>query len=529
MNGGKMNGSAELTPSLAEVTSLLLGNAAKNIESQGNTVPVYMSMPADLLTPVMAYLRLSNGASDQKRSFLCESVQTGEKIGRYSFIGCDPYKTIRSGPGLDVEGDPLVAIQKELDQFKYVPLPALPKFTGGAMGYVAYDCVQYFEPRTARPGLKDAIGIPESVFMFCDSIIIFDHIYQSIKFVSHVHLRSAEGTSVLADDIAKLYSVAAEKVQRLYQSVAGSDVTPLPHQPPILKGQEAVSNVGKSGYESFVTSLRKNIVKGDIIQAVPSQRLARKTTLHPFNAYRHLRQINPSPYMFYIDAGDAKIVGASPETLCKVEGGKVSVHAIAGTIKRGKTAQEDDELAQELATSTKDRAEHVMLVDLARNDVSRVCDPRTTEVETFMRVERFSHVMHLTSRVTGMLRKGKTRFDALRSIFPAGTVSGAPKIRAIELVSDLEGEKRGVYAGAVGHIDFASEEMDVCIAIRTMTFTGTPEARTAYLQAGGGIVYDSVEEDEYVETINKLGANVRCLDQTEAFYLEQQQKQEQEQ
>lgn len=207
------------------------------------------------------------------------------------------------------------------------------------MGYVAYDCVQYFEPRTARPGLKDAIGIPESVFMFCDSIIIFDHIYQSIKFVSHVHLRSAEGTSVLADDIAKLYSVAAEKVQRLYQSVAGSDVTPLPHQPPILKGQEAVSNVGKSGYESFVTSLRKNIVKGDIIQAVPSQRLARKTTLHPFNAYRHLRQINPSPYMFYIDAGDAKIVGASPETLCKVEGGKVSVHAIAGTIKRGKTAQ----------------------------------------------------------------------------------------------------------------------------------------------------------------------------------------------
>jgi anthranilate synthase component 1 len=435
---------------------------------------------------------------------------------------------VRTGPGLEVQGDPLLSVEKELSPYRYISLPTLPKFTGGAMGYIAYDCIQYFEPRTARSGLKDPVGVPESVFLYCDNIIIFDHIYQNIKFVSHVYLPDTPTdatSSRTPETIARLYSEAGEKIMKL-SSLANADSIPLPIQPPIIAGQEAISNVGKPGYEAFVTSLRKNIIKGDIIQAVPSQRLARKTTLHPFNVYRHLRQVNPSPYMFYLDVGEAQIVGASPETLCKIEEGKVSVHAIAGTVKRGKTPLEDEELAHQLASSTKDSAEHVMLVDLARNDVSRVCDPKTTQVESFMVVEKFSHVIHLTSRVTGMLRAGKTRFDALRSIFPAGTVSGAPKIRAIELVSELEGEKRGVYAGAVGHIDFASTEMDVCIAIRTMTFVNdasTKDGRICYLQAGGGIVYDSVEEDEYVETINKLGANVRCLDQAEAHYLQQQQ------
>lgn len=462
-------------------------------------------------------------------------VSQSRKCGRLdlteSSILKDPYKVVRSGQGLEVQGDPLVAVEKELNPYRYISLPALPKFTGGAMGYIAYDCVHYFEPRTARSGLKDPVGIPESVFLYCDSIIIFDHIYQSIKFVSHVYLpdtiKESTSYSELPERIARLYKEASEKVDIL-SKLAFADNLPLPVQPPILTGQEAVSNIGKRGYEGFVTALRKNIIKGDIIQAVPSQRLARRTTLHPFNVYRHLRQINPSPYMFYLDVGDAQIVGASPETLCKIEAGKVSVHAIAGTVKRGKTAEEDDRLAHELATSTKDSAEHVMLVDLARNDVSRVCDPKTTKVETFMVVERFSHVIHLTSKITGMIRAGKTRFDALRSIFPAGTVSGAPKIRAIELVSELENERRGVYAGAVGHFDFAATEMDVCIAIRTMTFTNdssSPGTRIAYLQAGGGIVYDSVEEDEYIETINKLGANVRCLDQAEAHYLQLQQQQ----
>lgn len=301
-------------------------------------------------------------------------------------------------------------------------------------------------------------------------------------------------------------------------------MTPEPVQPKVTVGAEAVSNVGKEGYQSFVTSLKQHIIAGDIIQAVPSQRLARPTALHPFNAYRHLRQVNPSPYMFYLDCGDLQIVGASPETLCKVEKNVVYNHAIAGTIKRGKTPEEDEKLGATLLASEKDRAEHIMLVDLARNDVNRVCQPKTVKVDHLMKVEKFSHVIHLTSQVSGTLRDGLTRFDAFRSIFPAGTVSGAPKIKAIEIISSLEKERRGVYAGAVGRFDFAADEMDTCIAIRTMTFKNG----IAYLQAGGGIVYDSVEEDEYVETINKLGGNVRALEEAERYWHQIQRNQAEE-
>lgn len=470
----------------------------------------------------MAYLRLTDGAPLGRPSFLCESVVGVEKIGRYSFLGANPYKVLRCGPsGCDVSGDPLKAVEGELSHIKYVDLPGLPKFTGGAMGYLSYDCVQHFEPKTRRD-LKDPLGIPEAVFMFCDQLVIFDHIYQSIKCVAHVILPStpasaASGSSPTPSLVASLYHEAAQRVRNLLETITStSSSVPLPKQPTIVGGHEAVSNVGKAGYEGFVTSLRKHITSGEVIQAVPSQRLAKRTELHPFNVYRHLRQVNPSPYMFYVDCGaDCQLVGASPETLCKIEDNKVSVHAIAGTVKRGADASEDAARGKELLESEKDKAEHVMLVDLARNDISRVCDPRTTQVESFMQLERFSHVIHLTSRITGLLREGKSRFDALRSIFPAGTVSGAPKVRAIELVAELEQEKRGVYAGAVGHIDFAEKELDVCIAIRTMLFKGG----TCYLQAGGGIVYDSVEEEEYMETINKLGANVRTLQQAEEHYL----------
>ncbi len=425
----------------------------------------------------------------------------------------DPYKVLRTGDKFELQGDPLTHIKNELQQYRYIPLAKLPRFTGGGMGYIAYDCVHYFEPRTARQ-LKDPLGIPESVYMFCDTILVFDRIFQSIKCVSHVYL--PDDAPQTAAEVERRYQLAVGKVEALAQKVLSPN-TPLPKQEPIVLGHKSVSNVGKEGYEGFVTSLKKNIVRGDIIQAVPSQRLARKTSLHPFNIYRHLRQINPSPYMYYVDCGaeDCQIIGASPETLCKIEDGKVAVHAIAGTVKRGETDEEDLALGTQLQESPKDRAEHVMLVDLARNDISRVCDPITTKVETFMQLEKFSHVIHLTSRITGQLREGKDRFDALRSIFPAGTVSGAPKIRAIELVSELEGEKRGIYAGAVGHIDFADREMDVAIAIRTMTY----KDGVVYMQAGGGIVFDSVEEEEFIETINKLGANVRCIDQAEGECL----------
>ncbi|WFD32936.1 anthranilate synthase [Malassezia sp. CBS 17886] len=491
-------------PSREAVRAALVGDATT--PRRGSMIPVYTTIPADLFTPVMAYLRLSHGAQLGRESFLLESVNTGEQVGRYSFLGVDPFKVIRTGPGLAHTGDPLRVLEEHMQAYEYVPLPELDIFTGGAVGYIAFDCIQHFEPRTKRE-LRDPLGIPESVMMLCDSVVIFDHVFQRIYCVTHVH--APAGTDA---DIDRLYGAAEARVRALAATVA-QEHTPLPHQEPIVAVSEPVSNVGKEGYERFVTELKQHVLRGEIFQAVPSQRVSKRTQLHPFNCYRHLRRINPSPYMFYLDCGGEQLVGASPETLCSVDHGKVSVHAIAGTVRRGKTAEEDERMVAALLASDKDHAEHVMLVDLARNDISRVCDPLTTTVETFMDVEKFSHVIHLTSRVVGELRGNRTKYDALRSIFPAGTVSGAPKIRAIELVTALEQERRGVYAGAVGRIDFARDQLDVCIAIRTMTF----KDGVAYLQAGGGIVFDSVEEDEYVETLNKLGSNMRCLAEAEGM------------
>ncbi|KAI5451951.1 anthranilate synthase component 1 [Naganishia albida] len=491
--------SPQPSPSLEEVASLLK-------QKNANCIPICSSLPADLLTPVSAYLKI---ASKSKYSFLLESITDGEHIARYSFIGADPFKVIKTGPGQAIEGDPLKPLEAELSKYRYAQIPQVQTFTGGAIGFVTYDCIHHFEPKTKRE-LSVPFDIPEAVFMLCDTILVFDHIYQTLKVVSHIYVPDGDDSR---ESLSKLYDAAHFKIQRLIEVLENPEV-PLPHQPPIKLGNQAVSNVGKKGYEGFVTKLKEHIVKGDIIQAVPSQRLSRPTSLHPFNLYRQLRQVNPSPYMFYLDCDEVQLVGASPETLCKVENRKVYNHAIAGTVKRGKTAKEDEELGKGLLASDKDRAEHIMLVDLARNDVNRVCKPETVKVDELMKVEKFSHVIHLTSQISGQLRDGKTRFDAFRSIFPAGTVSGAPKIKAIELVGGLEQERRGVYAGAVGRFDFNENELDTCIAIRTMTFKNG----VAYLQAGGGIVFDSVEEDEYVETINKLGANVRCIDAAEEYY-----------
>lgn len=487
-------------PSLATVEQLITH------EQRGNCLPVYVELPADLITPCMAYLRI---AKDSKYSFLLESVVGGESIGRYSFIGADPFKVIRTGPGEEITGDPLVALQKELAVYRYIKIPEVPTFTGGAIGYVAYDCIQHFEPKTTTH-LEDPLGIPEAMFMLVDTLLVYDHIFQTVKVVSHVIAQKNSGPV----NLAFIYQTAVAKVRRLAKSLL-SATTPEPPQPPITLGTEGVSNVGKVGYEGFVTKLKEHIIAGDIIQAVPSQRLARPTALHPFNAYRTLRRVNPSPYTFYLDCGDLQIVGASPETLCKVQKNIVFNHAIAGTIKRGQTPEEDEALGAQLLASEKDRAEHIMLVDLARNDVNRVCQPKTVKVDHLMKLEKFSHVIHITSQVSGHLREGKTRYDAFRSIFPAGTVSGAPKIKAIELISSLERERRGVYAGAVGRFNFSEDEMDTCIAIRTMTF----KDGVAYLQAGGGIVFDSVEEDEYMETINKLKGNVKALEAAEQYWF----------
>ncbi len=419
--------------------------------------------------------------------------------------------------------DPLPELEKELAKYTVAEVPGvvLPPMTGGAVGYVGYDCVRYFEPKTARD-MVDVLKVPESLFMFFDTIIAFDRFYGVIKVITFLHVPSDIST------LPQEYETCGKIIHDLIEVLESPDL-PLPEQGPIKQDQEYTSNIGQQGYENHVHGLKKHIMKGDIIQAVPSQRFARPTSLHPFNIYRHLRTVNPSPYLFYINCEDFQIVGASPELLVKSEAGRVLTHPIAGTVKRGKTVAEDEALASELRNSLKDRAEHVMLVDLARNDINRVCDPITTRVDRLMVVEKFSHVQHLVSQVSGVLRDEMTRFDAFRSIFPAGTVSGAPKIRAMELIAEFEKEKRGIYAGAVGYFGYGSVTpdgertegaMDTCIALRTMVV----KDGVAYLQAGGGIVFDSDPYDEWMETMNKLKANMTCISSAEGIYTRSQSK-----
>ncbi|KAF4777073.1 anthranilate synthase component I [Colletotrichum scovillei] len=517
-----MSGPRAVVPSLETVRSILTSPATTNAAKKPTLVPVYRQISSDLITPSAAYLKVSAHHKDSDFSFLFESAAT-EQVGRYSFVGAGPRKVLATGPGHGPECDPLPALEAELAQHvvAHVPGLQLPPMAGGAVGYVGYDCVRYFEPKTARP-MKDVLQIPESLFMLFDTIVAFDRFYGVIKVITYLHV---------PEDAAQLeaeYQKAMQTIDELVAVLNSPDI-PIPEQQPIKLGQEYTSNVGQQGYESHVTELKKHIVKGDIIQAVPSQRFARPTTLHPFNIYRHLRTVNPSPYLFYVNCKDFQIVGASPELLVKSEAGRVITHPIAGTVKRGKTPEEDQRLADELRSSLKDRAEHVMLVDLARNDVNRVGDPYTVRVDHLMVVEKFSHVQHLVSQVSGVLRAGQTRFDAFRSIFPAGTVSGAPKVRAMELIAELEKEKRGIYAGAVGYfgyggVDEKGEEvegaMDTCIALRTMLV----KDGVAYLQAGGGIVFDSDEYDEWLETMNKLGANMQCITTAEELYYDQQQQ-----
>lgn len=480
-----------LRPTLDEVREIAR-------RGEGNLVPVFREVAADLETPVSAFLKVHEGPY----SFLLESVEGGERLARYSFIGTQPYRVLKAGEGFEYTGDPLVPLEQELARFKSVAVPGVPAFTGGAIGYVAYDAVRHFEPRVARPQ-ADPLGLPEAMFLFSDSMVVFDHIHHTIKVISHCRLDG---------DIDSAYRQAAFRIDEIVARLANPTV-PLPVEETgaILRSTgQAESNVGREGYELMVERIRDHVVAGDVIQAVPSQRLARKTAVHPFNIYRQLRVVNPSPYMFYLDLGDFQIVGASPELLVRVEDGVVTNHPIAGTRPRGATPEEDERLAEELLADEKERAEHIMLVDLGRNDVGRVAKPGTVHVDSLMHIERYSHVMHIVSHVSGQLREDRTAFDAFRSVFPAGTVSGAPKVRAMEIIAELEQERRGVYAGAVGYASFAGS-LDTCIAIRTMVIKNG----TAYLQAGGGIVYDSVPATEYQESMNKMRALMRAIDLAE--------------
>jgi len=478
-------------PTLEEVKSLASSGA-------GNLVAVYREVTADLETPVSAFLKVRTGPY----SFLLESVEGGERLARYSFIGNQPYRVLRTGPAQQWDGDPLVPVEQEMARFQQVPVAGVPAFTGGAIGYVAYDAVRHFEPRV-HPPEADPLGIPEAIWMFCDSMVVFDHIHHTIKVVAHCRLDG---------DIESAYRQATLQIDGIVERLSSATVQ-LPQQDvaEVLRSSgEGESNVGREGYELMVEKIREHVVAGDVIQTVPSQRVARRTGVHPFNIYRQLRTVNPSPYMFYLDFGEFQVVGASPEMLVRVEDGVAYTHPIAGTRPRGATPEEDDRLAAELLADEKERAEHIMLVDLGRNDIGRVAKPGTVTVDRLMEIEKYSHVMHIVSNVSGRLDEGKTRFDAFRSVFPAGTVSGAPKVRAMELIAELEPSRRGIYAGAVGYASFAGS-LDTCIAIRTMLVRDG----VAYLQAGGGIVYDSVPETEYVETVNKMRALMRAIDQAE--------------
>ena len=465
----------------------------RQLKKYGNLVPVCRDIQADLETPVSAYLKIARG----NYSFLLESVEGGERLARYSFIGTEPSLVLRTEK--DNPDDPLNLVEKEFAQLRPVSIADLPRFHGGMVGYLSYEVARHFE-RLPCPD-QDPQGLPESVLMLADTLLVFDHIAHKIKVVSHVHL-DGDVETAYREAICKIDDL----VDRLEQPIHSKAIKNAPQNK-----SEVSSNFSPAEFEAIISQAKEYIYAGDIIQAVLSQRLARPTDANPFGIYRALRSVNPSPYMYYLHLGDFYIVGASPELLVRVEDGIVSNHPIAGTRRRGKDATEDLALEEELKHDKKECAEHIMLVDLGRNDIGRISKPGTVEVTQLMDIERYSHVMHLVSHVQGRLRAGLSQFDALRSCFPAGTVSGAPKIRAMEIIAELEREKRGPYAGAVGYFDF-SGNLDTAIAIRTVII----KDNIAYIQAGAGIVADSIPEREYQESLAKAQAMLAAIDQAEA-------------
>ena len=496
-------------------------------------LPLYCDILADLETPVSAYCKAAQGPY----SFLLESVSGGERIGRYSFIGIDPYMVIthqgematvytiadtasrdtsRSTVDPDVSRgersedipchDPLRMIEAELARYRLVtpasvPQDELPRFHGGAVGYLSYEAASRFEHLPVSE--KNELGLPLAVFCFTETVLVFDHVKHRARIVTHLHLDAPDivieyqrGRAILE----AIQSRLQQPVRLPEESSSISDATAL----------QVTSNRTQGEFEEMVRRSIAYIRAGDVFQVVPSQRLSRHVNAAPFTIYRALRTINPSPYMFYLDMRDFHIVGASPELLVRFEDNEVTIRPIAGTRPRGVDSQSDEHFAKELKNDPKEQAEHVMLVDLARNDVGRVSTPGSINVTEFMEIERYSHVMHLVSNVTGQLREDVTPYDALRAGFPAGTVSGAPKIRAMEIISELEGEQRGVYAGAVGYFSHSGNQ-ETAIALRTMVVING----RAYIQAGCGVVADSDPTAEYQESLNKARALLRALDEAE--------------
>lgn len=501
-----------------QISAMLRACPADAADSRHPLLPLSSNLLADVETPVSAYCKAARGPYN----FLLESVAGGEQIARYSFIGLDPYMVLthrgetatlrhisHDGRARTEElpcRDPLDLIQAELGQY-YLVQPAekqydeLPRFHGGAVGYLAYETVARFE-RLPVPE-KEALGLPLAIFCFTETVLVFDHLKHHVRVVTHLHLDAPD----LEAEYQRCTTILADVQERLRQSLR------FPAEPePREEGNPAqvTSNRTRAEFEGMVETAKEYIRAGDIFQVVLSQRLSRPVNAAPFTVYRALRTINPSPYMFFLDLEDFYIIGASPELLVRVEEREMTIHPLAGSRGRGATPAEDECLAEELRNDPKERAEHVMLLDLGRNDVGRVCQPGTVQVTECMEIERYSHVMHLVSNVTGQLRPEISPYDALRSGFPAGTVSGAPKIRAMEIISELEGEQRGVYSGAIGYFSH-SGNLDTAIALRTMVM----KDGSAYIQAGSGLVADSDPATEYQESMNKAGAQLRALEMAE--------------
>ena len=470
-------------------------------------VPVFRELPADLETPVSVYLKLRGGAA----SFLLESVEGGDQLGRYSFIGAEPRAMLRFRDGRaslrpregPVEehsyGDPLELIARAVHALAVTPNPELPRFQGGAVGFLGYEAAACFE-RLPVPA-PDTVGAPDGMFMYCDELAVFDHVRQVISIVS-LAVPHPDGP-------AAAYHAAEQRLGRLARRIAGAvpDLEP----PAGSNGASEVSaSVSQAEFEQLVERAKAYIRAGDIIQVVPSLRLSRPLPVPAFDVYRALRRVNPSPYMYFLDLGEMQIAGASPEMLVQCVAGVVRTRPLAGTRPRGGSQAEDRKLAQDLLADPKERAEHVMLLDLGRNDIGRIASPGSVSVDNLMSIERFSHVMHIVSDVSGALRGGLRGVDALRACFPAGTLTGAPKIRAMEIIAELENLRRGPYGGAVGYLSY-SGDLDTAIAIRTMV----ARDGVAHVQAGAGIVADSVPSTEYQECLNKARAVMHAIELAE--------------
>ena len=471
-----------------------------------NLIPVYREILADLDTPVSAFRKIDKS----KYAFLLESVEGGEQIARFSFLGANPSVIFRS-KGKQVEitkdgkplltkenADPLSELKSLLKQYNVYRDPQLPRFFGGAVGYLSYDMVRFMEKLPDKN--PDDLNLPDMYYMLTDTILIFDHVRHRIRIVSNAHV---EG-----NDTEKAYQDAVNKIEQIIKVLYS--LAPIPDETRYKVAHPFSSNFKQAEFEQAVEAGKEYIKAGDIFQVVLSQRFETNISADPFDIYRALRSINPSPYMYYLKFDDFKLVGTSPEILVRAEDGHLQLRPIAGTRPRGKTQDEDDAYIKDLLADPKERAEHIMLVDLGRNDLGRVSQYGSVKVTDLMVIEKYSHVMHIVSNVEGTLQKDKDAFDVLNASFPAGTVTGSPKIRSMEIIDELEPTRRGPYAGSVGYFSF-SGNLDACITLRTIVVKG----RKAYIQAGAGIVADSVPASEYQETVNKSKAMLRAIEMAE--------------